>query len=120
MTAPFFLGLSGTFVSALGIILGGPGSFSEVLALEWRALYLIIFVAGASVLGIVILSWALQQEKAAIVSACFYPLIVFGFAADYAFLGRNFWWMDAAAGGVVVVGFLLTLFFRFCEFGQRK
>ena len=120
MTAPLFLGLTGTFVSALGVLLGGPGSFSAVLALEARALYLLVVAAGASVLGVVILSWALQQEKAAIVCACFYPLIAYGFVTDYVFLGRDFWWMDAAAAGVVFGGFLLTLIIRFCEVGQRR
>ena len=58
LTAPLFLGLSGTFIGVLAMLFGAPGGFDVVLALEARALYLLAAATGAAVVGIVILSWA--------------------------------------------------------------
>ena len=58
LTAPFFLGLSGTFVGVLAMLFGLKGGFEEVLALEARAIYLLTTATGAAVIGIIILSWA--------------------------------------------------------------
>ena len=47
-------------------------------------------------------------------------MIAYGYLADYIFLGRDFFWVDAASAAVIVDGYLITLFLRCCEIGQRK